>query len=377
LLTSIIDNPNERVRTLGMAADVGKTMPGDSESKFRQFRSKRRRAVDLSHLRAIKTDYLAPGMTLPLLITPDADEIDLVEWAANNREFIEAKLLEHGAILFRGFNVNSSKEFESLASAICPDLFGEYGDLPREELGGKVYGSTPYPPEERILFHNESSHMHRWPMLIWFYCVKAAESGGETPIVDCREVYKSMDPEIRDRFERKGLLYVRNFTHGLDVSWQRFFQTEDRSAVEDYCRRASIACQWTDDDGLRIRQLSPAVVRHPQTGELVFFNQIQLHHVACLPPSVRNSLRSIVDPKDFPRNVFYGDGSPIEDSVIEHIAGLYDRLAIGFEWQERDVLMLNNMLVAHSRNPFSGTRKIVVALGAMVNQKEVGQARST
>jgi alpha-ketoglutarate-dependent taurine dioxygenase len=253
-------------------------------------------------------------------------------------------------------------------------LFGDYGDLPREEEGGKVYASTPYPPEERILFHNESSHMHRWPMRIWFYCIKAAERGGETPIVDCRQVYQQLDPDLRERFERKGLMYVRNFTDKLDVSWQSFFQTDDRAQVEDYCRRAAIDFEWKDENGLRIRQHSPAVVAHPQTGEMVFFNQLQLHHVSCLPRTVHDSLRSMLDEKDFPRNVYYGDGSPIEDSVVEAVMDLYDRLAISFRWQERDVLMLNNMLVAHSRNAFSGDRKIVVALGSMVNQRDVSTA---
>jgi alpha-ketoglutarate-dependent taurine dioxygenase len=168
-------------------------------------------------------------------------------------------------------------------------------------------------------------------------------------------------------------MYVRNFTDKLDVSWQNFFQTDERAEVEEYCRRAAIDFEWTEN-GLRIRQLSPAVVAHPQTGEMVFFNQIQLHHISCLPASVQDSLRSMLDEKDFPRNVYYGDGSPIEDSTVEAVKSLYDRLAIGFRWQERDVLMLNNMLVAHSRNAFSGARKIVVALGSMVNQREVATA---
>ena len=103
---------------------------------------------------------------------------------------------------------------------------------------------------------------------------------------------------------------------------------------------------------------------------MVFFNQIQLHHISCLPPSVQDSLRSMLDEEDFPRNVYYGDGSAIEGSVVQSIVDLYDRLAVGFKWQKRDVLMLNNMLVAHSRNPFSGTRKIVVALGSMVDKVE-------
>ncbi|HEX6719148.1 MAG TPA: condensation domain-containing protein, partial [Pyrinomonadaceae bacterium] len=231
LLTSIIANPLARVSTMAMDVTSETKAKENGSSRFRRTR---RKAVDLGQLRTIRTDYLAPDMRLPLVVTPEAADIDLIDWAGNNQAFVEAKLLDHGAILFRGFNLDSVNEFESFAKAVCPDLFGDYGDLPREEMGGKVYGSTPYPAEERILFHNESSHMNHWPMLIWFYCVKAADEGGESPIVDCRQVYRELDPSIRDRFERKGLMYVRNFTDGLDVSWQRFFQTDDRSKVEDY-----------------------------------------------------------------------------------------------------------------------------------------------
>jgi alpha-ketoglutarate-dependent taurine dioxygenase len=376
LLTRIVADPHTRLRQLTVTAEVEsktKQMP----APVNQFRKARRRAVNLSQLRIIKTEFLEPNTTLPLVITPDAAEVDLTEWARTNHEFIDTNLLKHGALLLRGFSVGSAVEFEEFARSTCSDLFGDYGDLPREEEGGNVYASTPYPPEERILFHNESSHMHRWPMLIWFYCIKAAERGGETPIVDCRHVYQHLDPKIRDRFERKGLMYVRNFTDKLDVSWQSFFQTDDRAEVEEYCRRAGIDFQWKDENGLRIRQLSPAVVAHPQTGEMVFFNQIQLHHISCLPATVQDSLRSMLDEEDFPRNVYYGDGSPIEDSVVEAIKDLYDSLAINFRWQERDVLMLNNMLVAHSRNAFSGSRKIVVALGSMVNQRDIVAAKVT
>jgi len=262
-------------------------------------------------------------------------------------------------------------EFERTAEAICVELFGEYGDLPREELGGRVYGSTPYPADETILFHNESSHMHRWPMLIWFYCVKAALQGGESPIVDCRQMYQSMDASIRERFERSGLMYVRNFTDGLDVSWQEFFHTEDKSKVEEYCRAAAIDFEWKSEGGLRTRQICPAVVRHPQTNEPVFFNQLQLHHISCLAPAVRESLLSMMKEEDLPRNVYYGDGSAIEDSVVTYLRELSQKLCVSFPWREQDILMLNNMLVAHSRNPFVGERKIVVAMGDLVSKEQV------
>jgi hypothetical protein len=113
------------------------------------------------------------------------------------------------------------------------------------------------------------------------------------------------------------------------------------------------------------------VVTHPQTGEKVFFNQLQLHHIHCLAPAVRDSLLAMMSKDELPRNVYYGDGSIIEDSVMEYLGNLYGQLSVGFPWRERDVLMLNNMLVAHSRNPFAGERKIVVALGNLISKEEV------
>ncbi|MEO8074878.1 MAG: TauD/TfdA family dioxygenase, partial [Acidobacteriota bacterium] len=212
---------------------------------------------------------------------------------------------------------------------------------------------------------------HRWPMRISFYCVKAAQQGGESPIVDGRRMYQALDPAMRDRFERLGLIYVRNFTDGLDVSWRHFFNTSDRGAVEAYCRASAVDFEWRGNNGLRTRQRCPAVVRHPRTGETVFFNQVQLHHPSCLNPAVRESLLSMVAEDDLPRNVYYGDGSTIEDAVMATLGALYRQLAAGFPWQERDLLMINNMLVAHSRNPFVGERKIVVALGEVVTQEQV------
>jgi alpha-ketoglutarate-dependent taurine dioxygenase len=311
-----------------------------------------------------------------VLTPPEGVELDLAEWAGTAREFLEARLLQHGAILLRGFGVESVGDFERFASTLCPELFGEYGDLPREELGGKVYGSTPYPSDQTILFHNESSHMHRWPMKIWFFCVQAARSGGETPIVDCRLVYERLDAGVRRRFLEKGLMYVRHYTEGLDVSWQSFFGTSDRRAVEEYCRKASIDFEWTPGDGLKTRQICPAVVRHPLTGETVFFNQIQLHHVSCLDPAVRESLVSMMGEADLPRNVYYGDGSAIPDDVVEGVLAVYRSSAASFPWLPGDVLMVNNMLVAHSRNPYVGPRKIVVAMGEMINREEIAPERS-
>ncbi len=160
-------------------------------------------------------------------------------------------------------------------------------------------------------------------------------------------------------------MYVRNYTEGLDVSWQEFFRTTDKAVVENYCYQAKIDFEWQANNDLRTRKIRPAISLHPKTGESVFFNQLQLHHISCLDSTTRSSLLSMFEKENLPRNVYYGDGSPIEDSVIKEIRAVYQQATIKFPWQQGDVLMLDNMLIAHGRNSYVGSRKIVVAMGEM------------
>ncbi|MCG8362965.1 MAG: TauD/TfdA family dioxygenase, partial [Pseudanabaenales cyanobacterium] len=341
------------------------------QAQFKKFKTIKPKAVSLPQKELIKTGYLQSGQSLPYVIQPDRDDIDLADWATSKCEFIETHLQKHGAILFRGFKINTVPEFEKVASAICPQLFGDYGDLPREGISDKVYGSTPYPSDQAILFHNESSHLNQWPLKIWFFCVQPAQDSGETPIVDCRKVYQLLDPKLRERFEQKQLMYARNYIEGLDVSWRDFFHTNDKTVVETRCRQSGVDFEWLSDNGLRTSKVRPAVSQHPKTREPVFFNQVQLHHISCLEPAVRTSLLSSLGEDNLPRNVYYGDGSPIENSVMAEIGEIYQQAKVSFPWEQGDILMLDNMLIAHGRNPYVGPRKIVVAMGEMIDSQNI------
>jgi alpha-ketoglutarate-dependent taurine dioxygenase len=130
---------------------------------------------------------------------------------------------------------------------------------------------------------------------------------------------------------------------------------------------AGTSCEWVGDNHLRISQRCEAVRRHPKTGDLLFFNQVQLHHVHCLDQGVLQSLLSMYKLEELPRSVYYGDGSPIEDSVMDHVGEVYEKYAVRFQWQQGDLVSLDNMVTAHARDPFVGPRKIVVALGDMIH----------
>jgi amino acid adenylation domain-containing protein len=341
------------------------------QSKLSKLKQTRATAVSQVAHEQVRTRNLIAGKALPLVIEPLLGDLDPVHWALQAREWINAQLLTHGGLLFRGFNLPDAAAFEQFAQAIEPDLYGTYGDLPKNTSGKNIYHSTPYPEQHMILFHNESSHLPQWPRKQWFYCETPAPRGGCTPIVDCRQVLARLPEDIVARFKALGLLYVRHFTDKLDVRWQDFFKTCEREEVERQCLASGMRWEWLGADNLRIAQHCPAIVEHPETGEPSFFNQVQLHHSACLEPEVRDNLLNLFGPGKLPRNVYYGDGSVIEDAVMDVIGAAYEACAVRFSWQKGDMVMLDNMLVAHARDPFEGERKICVAMGQMMRREQL------
>ncbi|MGH9874028.1 MAG: TauD/TfdA family dioxygenase [Pyrinomonadaceae bacterium] len=321
-----------------------------------------RRASELA-LQQVTLSYLRPDSPLPLVVRPAELGLDLVEWAAANSDFIENYLLRNGAILFRDFDLSTVEEFEQLIEALSgPLLDYSYRSTPRHVVTGRIYSSTEYPANQTIPLHNENSYTRNWPMKLSFFAMEVPEKGGETPIADCRRIYKAIPPEIRECFGRNGLMYVRNYGTGFDLPWQEVFQTSNKAVVEDYCRKARMEFEWVGEDQLRTRQRARVVEEHPRTGELVWFNQAHLFHFSRLSAEVSDWLLTAYGEQNLPRNVYFADGSPIDAAMLDEITQVYSDQSIVFPWREGDVLMLDNMLTAHGRKPFVGKRKVVVGI---------------
>lgn len=338
----------------------------------------RRQAVGTTQGEWVKGELLCPGQNLPLLIRPTLDGIDLSAWAKGNQGLLETQVLKYGAILFRGFAIKSVAEFEQFIAAVSAGAIEyRYRASPRALVSGHIYTSTDYPADQSIFPHNEHAFSPVFPLRIFFHCVTPAQQGGETPLGDGRRILRRLSPQTVQCFSDKKVMYVRNYNDGFGLPWQTVFQTTDRAVAEEYGRRHGIHLEWKDGDRLRTRQVGPAVVRHPRTGESLWFNHATFFHVSTLAPELRDGVFAAFTEEDYPTNTYYGDGTVIEPEVLEELREAYRQELVIFPWQRGDVLMVDNMLTVHGRRPFVGPRQIVVGMAEPTSWQDVQIAEAS
>jgi alpha-ketoglutarate-dependent taurine dioxygenase len=293
----------------------------------------------------------------------DGDTLE--HWAREHRAGVDEALRQHGALLFRGYAIDGAAAFEAVTHVVCDHLADYvYRSTPRTTIGRHVYTATEYRADATIPMHNENAYQRDWPMKLLFCCVQPAASGGATPLTWSVNVTRRIDAGVKRRFvERGGVMYIRNFGHGVDLSWETTFQTTSKAEVEAFCARTGIQCEWLSATHLRTRQVCQALARHPITHDELWFNQAHLFHLSSLAAGEQEMMRQMFATADLPRHACYGDGTDIEDDALEHIRQAYAAEMVTFTWEKGDVLLVDNMLVAHGRMPFTGKRTVLVAMG--------------
>lgn len=323
----------------------------------------------------LTTSLLVPGQPLPLVVTAP-DDIPVEDLATEHRPELDRLLAEHGAILFRGFAVATPDRMAAAAEALCDTLFDDNGEHAHDPVAKNVYTPVEYSATQTLLWHNENTFNLRWPRKLLFACAVPAAIGGETPIVDTRRVLAGLDPAVCDAFLAEGVTYVRGYGGGLGLDWQQVFRTDDRATVEERCREEGFEYRWLPDGGLRTRCLRPAAVAHPVTGEAAWVNQAQHWHPSCLDPDTYEALLDLFGEDELPRDCRLGRDGRISAETMRHILDVYAANEVVFPWEEGDLLVIDNIAVAHGRRPFTGARRILVALGEMTSFGEVAAVTS-
>ncbi|OON65265.1 TauD/TfdA family dioxygenase [Hymenobacter sp. CRA2] len=304
--------------------------------------------------------FLSDYPDFPLVVSPKTAGLIAGEWVKENEELVNQKLNEHGALLLRGFHVDTVEKFQQFIGAFkATPLQYRQRSSPRFEVAENVYHSTTYPADQHINMHSENSYAPQWAMRITFCCIQPAEQQGETPIADNRKVLRLIDPIIREKFQTKGVQYVRNMSAGIGLPWQEVFQTTDRQVVEEECHNGGMAFRWAGADSLSLSWEHQAIYDHPYTQEPVWFNHAFFFNKYALPAEVQASFAA---DGELPFHTRYGDGSEISAAEIDNIRQAYEQATVRFPWQKGDVLLLDNMLMSHGRSPYKGSRQIIVSM---------------
>lgn len=279
----------------------------------------------------------------------------LAPFAAAAREYIDEGLRTFGAVLFRGFDAAAPDAFTAITQVISrPVAANDHDD-------NTLTGPTPLLRRLPFAFHNRRSDLASWPMKLFFACLAAPIGGTKMALADCRLLYSALDPGLLGRFASVGVQYIRSFSPIGEGSWAAFFGTSDRTEVARRCLQAGMSHEWLPGDRLRTVRLALPLQRHPSTGQIVFFNQILLHHSAASRRWSRESVDRVSESEDAVRSASFGDGSRIGDDIVSHLIDAYDSVSVPVVMERNDVLVLDNMLTAFRQPSGSGDREILFA----------------
>ena len=307
--------------------------------------------------------------TFPLVLQPRSaaagSRLALESWAEDVRFWMETALPDNGAILVRGLPLSTADELARLINRLgYPTMDYKGGTGVRNEVAADVMTASNDPSDFSIEPHSEMAFARVYPSKLLLFCETPPVHGGETPIVDVRYFTQQIDPSVREAVQRTGVQYIRYLPHRQSASytsWQDAFLTDDPRQVEQFLRTHCYDYDWDADGSLHYRYVLPAMVTHPQTGEALWFNQVQSHHASYFK-SHPSFVDAAHDDDHYPFHCRDGEGTAFSDDLVAHVRQVTWRCAVPVTWQQGDLLILDNLLAQHGRMSFVGARRILVTL---------------
>jgi len=298
---------------------------------------------------------------------------DAPSWAAEYRDALREVVAEHGSVLVRGLDLRNAAEISAVFRRLASSLMIEREAFAaRQVYADGVYSSATWPANQPMCMHHELSYRLEVPSLMLFACLSAPTTGGATAVSDSPTVLEALPKDLTERFERDGWLLTRSYNDEIGATVAEAFGTDERSAVESYCRANAIEFAWQPDGGLRTRQRRSAVVHHPITGERCFFNQIAFLNEWTIAAEIREYLVDVYGADGMPFNTGFGSGEPLTAEIVEQINAVYEANTVREPWQAGDLMLVDNIRTAHSREAYVGPREILVGMAEPVRLSDSG-----
>jgi hypothetical protein len=319
------------------------------------------------HLHDVLDLSVQPGRP-PLVRAPANGGRD---WAGEYRDALLAVVDRHGAVLVRGLGLRHNAEVAAVFGALAGDLMPARDTFAtRTAYGDGVYSSSAWPPDRPMCMHHELSYAVEFPRLMLFACLRAPVTGGATALADSRAVLDALPAELVERFEREGWTLTRSYHDDVGVSWAEAFGVDDRAGVEKYCQDNEISFTWLPNGALRTRQRRPALIGHPVTGERCWFNQVAFLNEWTMAEEVRSYMVDVFGREALPFNTTFGGGDPIDQETVQLVNEAYEAHTIREPWRDGDLMVVDNIRTAHSREAYAGPRAISVGMGEPVRLRD-------
>lgn len=302
----------------------------------------------------------------PLVVVCEDESLaQAAEWISSNSDDLNEKAARHGAILFRGFPLTTDQDFDQFISAFGFPNFTYQDSLSnavRTNRTERVFTANEAPAHVNICLHHEMAQTPIFPSKLFFFCEKAAEQGGATPL--CRsdvllERMKAELPEFTADCSEKGLLYSHvmpatdDAASGMGRSWQSTWKAATAEEAETRMTELGYTWEWLDDGCLKVTTPRLQAVMDLGDGRTAFFNQ--------LIAAFHGWKDSRNDPS---KSITFGDGSPLDSATMDRVIQMAEEITFDVPWQTGDVALVDNYVAMHGRRTFEGTRKVLASLVA-------------
>ncbi|KAK5047727.1 hypothetical protein LTR84_006392 [Exophiala bonariae] len=340
------------------------------------------------------------GTVIPLALRPsthgdaevDLDTVvDTIKSLQAQGDILTKKLALHGTLLFRGLPIHNAEDFSKFAHA--------FGYKPHEIIGivvnrpllaPNVAPANEAPKEVLIYNHNESPQVPHAPEYIFFYSHKAPEIGGETPISSSLELFyraKEEIPEFISDLTEKGIrskvVYKTDKQYEGGSTLKQAFGKEVQEGDDEATRRAKVEAQiarygrgkhttweWTDENTLVLTHRLPAIRKQPETDLPTLFTGLAAYYKS---NQINNS---VTNARQKTTQQLYGDGTPIPEKYLAHLAKITDEIRVLHKWQRGDVLVYDNIIAQHGRQPWGGEQSDRVVMASLFDGAKVPGAYS-